>query len=92
MLKTSYENDGYDGKRGSLKWWFEAWGSGSKAEWTNRADAGRPPRPEELARADFIVFGFRKRASKNYPDGRVFYRTRSQGLDFRKAPRTRKRK
>lgn len=85
MLKTSYENHGYDGKRGRLKWWFEAWGTGSKEEWTTREQAGRPPRPEELARADYIVFGFMRTS------GRVFYRTKTGGLDLRK-PRARKRK
>lgn len=78
MLSTSREVDGYDGKRGTLKWWFEAWGSGASNEWTTREDAGRPPRPEELATADYVVFGFQKRR------GHVFYRTRVGGLDLRK--------
>jgi hypothetical protein len=96
MLKTSRETDGYDGKRGRLKWWFEAWGDGSREQWTTRDDAGRPPTPGELARADYIVFGFDR------GNGRVFYRTRVGGLDFRpatarggskrKAQTTRKRK
>lgn len=75
MLETSYESHGYDGTRGRVKWWFEAWGSGPKNEWTTRAEAGRPPRPEELAEADYIVFGFRK-------GNAVTYKTRVGGLDF----------
>jgi hypothetical protein len=82
MFRYSREANGYDGIReGSgryrVYWWFEAWGSGSQAEWIKRDDVGRPPTPEELATADYIVFGFKK--------GRqVFYKTRSQGLDIQK--------
>lgn len=83
MFEHTREHDGYDGIRETggryrVYWWFEAWGSGSKAEWTTRAQAGRPPRPEELATADYIVFGF-KRA------GRTTYKTRAGGLDLRYA-------
>jgi hypothetical protein len=79
MFETSREREGYDGKRATggrlyVYWWFEAWGSGSRAEWTTRDQAGRPPTPEELATADYIVFGFKK-------GGRVSYKTRTGGLD-----------
>ena len=74
-METSYERNGYDGVRGSTQWWFEAWGSGSKDQWRIRSDVGRPPTPDELARADYIVFAFRK--------GRhVTYKTRVGGLDL----------
>lgn len=76
MLETSYERDGYDGIHGRVQWWFEAWGSGGKAGWAIRGDIGRPPRPEELVRADYIVFGLRKGRS-------VTYKTRVGGLDLR---------
>lgn len=79
MLDTSRESDGYDGIRGNVRWWFEAWGTGSKAEWTTREEAGRPPTPKELINADYIVFGFQKKGSR-----RVQYKTRAGGLDLRK--------
>jgi hypothetical protein len=74
-LETSYEREGYDGKRGRTEWWFEAWGSGNKSDWTMRRDAGRPPTPDELARADYIVFGFRRGRAE-------YYKTRVGGLDL----------
>lgn len=77
MLKTSYESHGYDGVRGGVKWWFEAWGSGNKSEWKIRGQVGRAPTPEELARADYIVIGIRHGRA-------VTYKTHTGGLDFRK--------
>ena len=75
IMQTSYERDGYDGVRGNVQWWFEAWGSGAKATWNVRSEVGRPPSPAELAHADYIVFAFRK--------GRhVTYKTRVGGLDL----------
>lgn len=79
MLETTFENDGYDGIRGDVQWWFASWGTldmhGHRSSWTVREKIGRPPMPQELARADFIVYGFRRH-------GHVFYKTRTGGLDL----------
>lgn len=76
QLETSYESDGYDGTWGDSVWWFESWGTGSKANWTIRGNVNRPPTPSELRSADYIVIGIR-RAS-----GEVIYRTRTHPLDL----------
>lgn len=76
VLQHSYERDGYDGTRGSSQWWFEAWGNGPRKNWTIRGKIGRPPRPHELRRADYIVIGIRHR------NGEVIYRTHLGGLDL----------
>lgn len=84
VLTHVYEDDGYDGERNGSQWWFEAWGSGPKKEWLRRSEVGRPPRPYELRRSDYIVIGIR------HPNGEVIYRTRNGGLDL--DPRIGKRK
>lgn len=90
MFRYSREANGYDGVRDSggryrVYWWFEAWGTGSQAEWTTRDQAGRPPTPEELATADYIVFGFKK-------GRRVFYKTRTQGIDVHTQAQSKRRR
>lgn len=76
MFSTSREADGFDGVRNGVQWWFEAWGDGPKPNWKIRGEVGRPPTPEELVRADYIVFGFNTRSG-------VSYKTRVGGLDLR---------
>lgn len=78
MLETTREVEGYDGVRGEVKWWFESWGRGGRNQWTLRNSVGRPPRPDELANADYITIGL------EFPDGRVQHRTRIGGLDIEK--------
>lgn len=90
MFQYSRERDGYDGIRETggryrVYWWFEAWGTGSRANWTTRDQAGRPPTPDELINADYIVFGFKKA-------GRTTYKTRPGGMDIRKSGRNRRRR
>ena len=76
QLTTTREREGYDGTvRGSV-WWFEAWGTGPKKDWTLRDDVGRPPRTDELNHADYIVIGIER------PNGQVIYRTHTGGLDL----------
>lgn len=79
---TTYESHGYDGTRRNVQWWFEAWGSGPKRDWIRRDEIGRPPRPSELRRADYIVIGIRK-------GNHVMFRTHTGGLDL--DPRVRRR-
>lgn len=75
QLATSYEVEGYDGTHGKSRWWIEAWGVGSKADWYVRSEAG-PPTPSELRHADYVVIGIR------HPNGHVTYRTHTGGLDL----------
>lgn len=79
MLKTTRERDGYDMvRRGEHGWnylWFEAWGSGKRENWTFRDSVGRPPRPDELARADYIIIGRTYR-------GQTIYKTLPHGMDL----------